>query len=69
MNLTTKQIYELACFAGLSCSTPEEAQVDAETELNIDNGIIHGDGDDEDYNGLRACYADYPEEGYIPLED
>lgn len=68
MNLTIEQIYDLACFAGLSCSTPEEAQVDSETELSIDRGIIHNDDGEPDYEGLRACFADYPEEGYIPLE-
>ena len=67
MNLTIQQIYELACFAGLVCSSPDEANVDAETELRIDVGRITGDGDNEDYEGLRACFDEYPEEGYIPL--
>ncbi|MDU2022518.1 MAG: hypothetical protein E6736_20030 [Leclercia adecarboxylata] len=69
MNLTTKQIYELACFAGLMCSSPEESQIDEETEISIDNGVIHGDDGQVEYEGLRACCADYPEEGYIQLED
>ncbi|HBE6752538.1 TPA: hypothetical protein KML76_003005 [Escherichia coli] len=69
MNLTIKQIYELASFAGLMCSSPEESQVDEETEICIDNGVIHDDDGQVEYEGLRACCADYPEEGYIPLED
>lgn len=69
MNLTIKQIYDLACFAGLMCSSPEESQVDEETEISIDNGVIHGDDGQVEYEGLRACCADYPQEGYIPLED
>lgn len=67
MNLSIRQIYELACFAGLDCQTPEDAQVDAETDLYIDLGRIAGDGENEDYEGLRACFSEYPEEGYISL--
>lgn len=68
MTLTIKQIYELACFAGLDCQTPEDAQIgDPETELYIDVGPIHGDNGEPDYHGLRACFSDYPDEGYIPL--
>jgi len=51
------------------CSSPEESQVDEETEICIDNGVIHDDYGQVEYEGLRACCADYPEEGYIPLED
>lgn len=61
MNLTIKQIYDLACFAGLMCSSPEESQVDEETEISIDSGVIHGDDGKVEYEGLRACCADYPE--------
>ncbi|HDG1721658.1 TPA: hypothetical protein PFE21_002947 [Kluyvera ascorbata] len=68
MNLTIKQIYELACFAGLHCSNPAESHIDEETELSIDTGGIIGDGDEEDYTGLRACFTEYPEEGYIALD-
>ncbi|CZW99903.1 Uncharacterised protein [Enterobacter hormaechei] len=49
MNLTIKQIYDLASFAGLMCSSPEESQVDEETEISIDNGIIHGDDGQVEY--------------------
>ncbi len=69
MNLTITQIYDLACFAGLLCSSPDESQVDGESEISIDSGVIHGDNGEVKYEGLRACCADYPEEGYIPLED
>ncbi|WP_152560697.1 hypothetical protein [Pantoea sp. NGS-ED-1003] len=67
MNLTIAQIYELAQFAGLACVSPEECDVDGETELSIDSGVIQGDGGEVDYEGLRACFSEYPEEGYIPL--
>ncbi|WP_333896627.1 hypothetical protein [Mixta calida] len=69
MNLTIAQIYELAQFAGLACEPPEGCHVDGETELCIDEGIIQGDDGQPVYEGLRACIADYPEEGYIALED
>lgn len=69
MILTIKQIHELACFAGLSCSTPEDSQVDSETEITIDLGDIH-DGDGYAiYSGLRAHFTEYPEEGYIALDE
>ncbi|HCM9516278.1 hypothetical protein [Enterobacter kobei] len=58
MNLTIKQIYELASFSGLMCSSPEESQVDEETEICIDNGVIHDDDGKVEYEGLRACCAD-----------
>lgn len=67
MNITIAQIYELAQFAGLACEPPDGFHVDGETELSIDEGIILGDGGEVDYEGLRACFAEYPEEGYIAL--
>lgn len=67
MTLTIRQIHELALFAGLNCQTPDDAQVDPETELYVDIGPITGDAHTPDYHGLRACFSDYPDEGYIPL--
>ncbi|EOF4340104.1 hypothetical protein ABQ297_21500 [Enterobacter hormaechei] len=69
MNLTIKQIHELASFAGLSCNTPEEAQVEGDTEITIDNGDIHDEGGYGIYSGLRAHFTEYPEEGYIALDE
>lgn len=69
MNLTIAQIYELAQFSGLVCEPPTVSGVDGETELSIDTGLIHGDDGKPIYEGLRACFADYPEEGYIQLEE
>ncbi|WP_065649204.1 hypothetical protein [Pantoea eucrina] len=68
MNLTIAQIYELAQFAGLACESPKGCYVDGETELSIDQGVIQGDDGQIIYEGLRACFAEYPEEGYIALE-
>ncbi|EFF2581364.1 hypothetical protein N8T12_RS04190 [Escherichia coli] len=68
MILTIKQIHELAIFAGMSCNTPEEAQVEAKTEITIDSGDIHDEVGCVIYSGLRAHITEYPEEGYIALE-
>jgi len=69
MNLTIAQIYELALFSGLICEPPTWSGIDAETELSIDTGLIHADDGSPIYEGLRACFAEYPEEGYIQLEE
>ena len=63
--LTTKEIYELATFAGLLCGKPDDEM--AQTELTIDFGDVHDDGRYGQYSGPRAHFTDYPEEGYIPL--
>lgn len=67
MNLNIAQIRELALFAGLSCSSPEESKVDPDTELSIDVGPVDYEEPVPQYYGLRACFAEYPEEGYITL--
>ena len=68
MILTTKEIYELALFAGLTCEKPDNED-HAETNLTIDNGDVHDEGGYGAYTGPRAHFTDYPEEGYIPLGD
>lgn len=68
MILTTKEIYELALFAGLTCEKPDNED-HAETNLTIDTGEVHDDSGYGVYTGPRAHFTDYPEEGYIPLGD
>lgn len=68
MNLTTKEIYNIAIFAGLDCPMPSECGLDDDTEYEVTNGDIH-EGDSVVYTGLRACSADYPEECYVGLTD
>lgn len=69
MILTIKQIHELASFSGLLCNTPEQAQVEGDTEITIDNGDIHDEFGHGIYSGLRAHFTEYPEEGYIALDE
>lgn len=68
MILTTKEIYELALFAGLTCEGPDNED-HAETNITVDSGDVHDDGGYGVYTGPRAHYTDYPEEGYMPLGD
>lgn len=68
MILTTKEIYELAVFAGLTCEKPGNEDM-AATELTIDIGDVHNDEGYGVYSGPRAHFTEYPEEGYIPLGD
>lgn len=68
VTLTTKEIYELALYAGLTCEKPDNDDM-AETNITVDVGDVHDDGGYGIYHGPRAYFTDYPEEGAIPLGD
>lgn len=74
ITLTIEQIIAIANFSGLvideeksfSC---EEKESFIETELTIDENQKIDYEDSTYYEGMTVHVSEYPEEGYIPLED
>jgi hypothetical protein len=71
INLTVKQIMDLANYAGLSCSDGGMDDGDLEYELTIvESGLVAEDDDKKSaYYGAYAYMSEYPEEGCYPLNE
>jgi len=70
--LTTQQIFEIANFAGLGVSLPNEDEKDIDYILDDDMTInVFGDDDKRgyEYKGLGIYSSEYPEEGALPLSN
>ncbi|TVU83762.1 hypothetical protein FQP85_08280 [Pseudoalteromonas neustonica] len=72
LTLTTKQILDMCCFAGIHAQSPcdapgEEDFLTTEYTISIDQKVQLDDG--KTYQGLTIHCTEYPEEGYMPLEE
>ena len=72
--LSIQEIYDLACFAGLSIDRSPEMmpdQEELETQITLEdcpaNGLLDDDGVSFRKYRHVACFSEYPEEGYIGL--
>lgn len=76
ISLTGKQIYELALFAGIPVNeelfTQDETEHEElmETTYHVYEDVkVMDDGTGNYYQGAAVCLTEYPEEGYLPLND
>lgn len=71
INLTVKQIMELANFAGLSCSDGGMDDDELEYEVTVvERGLVAEDDSKESaYYGAYCYMSEYPEEGSFPLNE
>ncbi|MHB8483283.1 MAG: hypothetical protein ACYDBV_11220 [Nitrospiria bacterium] len=70
--LTTQQIFEIANFAGLQVSEPDDDEKDVEFMLDSDMRIVVETEEGErdfTYKGLGIYDNEYPEEGALPLDN
>lgn len=72
LTLSTKQIISICNFAGIHVQTPcdgpgEEDFLATEHTLTVDKQVQLENG--EVYQGLTVHCTEYPEEGYMPLEE
>ena len=74
VTISIKQIMAMADFAGLVIDEDksfdkEDKESFLETEFTIEENIkISRDGKNY-YEGMAVCCTEYPEEGFLPLED
>ena len=71
INLTIKEIMDLANYAGLSCDDGGLDSEDMESELTIcEKGLVASEDDGSAaWYGAYAYFSEYPEEGCMPLND
>lgn len=71
INLSIKQIMDLANYCGLICDDGGLDSSDMETEISVvENGLVATDDDKKSaWHGAYAYFPEYPEEGCMPLND
>lgn len=70
MELTIREIIELAKFAGIGVSYVPEDEDELNTELTLTTGeVFANDERTKYYKGNYAYLSEYPEEGCYPLSD
>jgi hypothetical protein len=71
INLSIKQIMELADYCGLICEDGGMDESDLECEISIvENGLVtEDDAKTSAWLGAYAYFSEYPEEGCMPLND
>ena len=74
MNVTIKQLMAIADFAGLVIDedksfAKEDKGSFLETEFTIEDDITFAIDETIDYAGKAVHCTEYPEEGYLPLEE
>jgi hypothetical protein len=71
INLSIKQIMDLANYCGLVCNDGGLDSDDLEAEVSIvENGLVATDDNKTSaWYGAYAYFSEYPEEGCMPLND
>jgi len=71
INLTIKEIMDLANYCGLTCGDGGMDESDLEAEVSIvEKGLVASDdAKTSAWLGAYAYFSEYPEEGCMPLND